>query len=419
MYQLPAKKTSLENNSQFLQHHQKNSGGKGNQQRYENNIPLSIKTVNALSIFASALVLALLCSSSARAANLLVDDNNAECPDAGFTSIQTAVDAAASGDVIQVCPGTYDEQVEIAKPLSLVGVKRDDKNAAVVQPSNMIANTDVFGDPVAAAILVKDTSDVTIKNITVDGINNGIGCGSPPLGTDPFLDGIFYQTASGTIKSVVVRNILTPQGCAQSFAIDFESDTETQLTVRDSSVHDYDQVGILANGEGVNLHAIRNMVTGLGPIEDRLFTQTGIHIGLGGKGSIEDNTVINHIFAQCSSTSECEGNAVGISAFLTTEDVKIVRNVVGKNQVGIFVLFASGVSVLENRVLDTDVFDGVAVIGDNNTVKGNIITNSDESAVFVQGVNNTIQDNTINETPVGLLVTADNNFSGNRLLTRL
>ena len=65
--------------------------------------------------------------------------------------------------------------------------------------------------------------------------------------------------------------------------------------------------------------------------------------------------------------------------------------------------------------MDTDVFDGIAVIGDNNAVKDNMITNSDESGVFVQGANNTIQDNTINEAPVGLLVTAGNNFSGNRL----
>ena len=116
----------------------------------------SIKTVNALSIFASTLVLALTCSSSALADTLLVDEDTTECPDAGFTSIQAAVDAAASGDVVQVCPGTYDEQVEIAKPLTLVGVKRDGKNAAVVQPSNMQVNTTAlsrhfFGGPVNVA----------------------------------------------------------------------------------------------------------------------------------------------------------------------------------------------------------------------------------------------------------------------------
>ena len=91
------------------------------------------------------MVLTLFCGSSAFAGTLLVDDDNAECPDAGFTSIQTAVDAAASGDVIQVCPGTYDEQVEIAKPLSLVGVKRAGKNAAVVQPSNMRSTRRTYG----------------------------------------------------------------------------------------------------------------------------------------------------------------------------------------------------------------------------------------------------------------------------------
>ena len=379
-----------------------------------------MKTISrSFTILGSALVSALFCGSSALAGTLLVDNDMVECPDAGFTSIQTAVDAAASGDVIQVCPGTYDEQVEITKPLSLVGVGRDGNKAVVVQPSNMVANTDFGGFDTAAAILVRDTSDVSIKNIILDGINNGVGCEQPPLGTDPYLDGIFYQNSSGEIASVVVRNILTPQGCAQSFAIDFESDTETQLTVRDSSVHDYDQVGILANGSGVNLHAIRNMITGLGPSDDRLFAQTGIQIGLGGKGSLEDNTVINHIFAPCVSPSECENNATGIRAFLTTEDVKIVRNVVGKSQVGIFVLLASGVRVLENRVLDTDVFDGIAVIGDNNAVKGNMITNSDESGVFVQGASNTIQDNTINEAPVGFLVTAGNNFWGNRLFNTL
>ena len=66
-------------------------------------------------------------------------------------------------------------------------------------------------------------------------------------------------------------------------------------------------------------------------------------------------------------------------------------------------------------MLDTDVWDGIEVFGDNNLVKGNMITNSDESGVFVDGANNTIQDNTINESPIGLWVSAGNGGSGNRL----
>jgi len=100
-----------------------------------------MKTISrSFTILGSALVSALFCGSSALAGTLLVDNDMVECPDAGFTSIQTAVDAAASGDVIQVCPGTYDEQVEITKPLSLVGVGRDGNKAVVVQPSIPIAS---------------------------------------------------------------------------------------------------------------------------------------------------------------------------------------------------------------------------------------------------------------------------------------
>ena len=53
----------------------------------------------------------------------------------------------APGDTVPVCPGTYDEQVEIAKPLSLVGVIRAGKRAAVVQPSNVALITDFLGEP--------------------------------------------------------------------------------------------------------------------------------------------------------------------------------------------------------------------------------------------------------------------------------
>jgi hypothetical protein len=44
---------------------------------------------------------------SASSATLVVDDDGADCPDAGYTTIQAAVDAANDGDNIAVCTGTY------------------------------------------------------------------------------------------------------------------------------------------------------------------------------------------------------------------------------------------------------------------------------------------------------------------------
>jgi nitrous oxidase accessory protein NosD len=45
------------------------------------------------------------------------------CMDAGYMTISAAVAAANPGDIIQVCPGLYPEQVQINKTLTLLGAK--------------------------------------------------------------------------------------------------------------------------------------------------------------------------------------------------------------------------------------------------------------------------------------------------------
>src|SRR5712671_4713062 len=52
-------------------------------------------------------------SSAGSGSMLIVDDDHADCPTAQFTSVQAAVTAAAPGDTIKVCSGTYVEQVTI------------------------------------------------------------------------------------------------------------------------------------------------------------------------------------------------------------------------------------------------------------------------------------------------------------------
>ena len=46
---------------------------------------------------------------AAQAAQWTVDDDSGDCPAAQFTSVQAAIDAAAAGDTIAICPGTYRE----------------------------------------------------------------------------------------------------------------------------------------------------------------------------------------------------------------------------------------------------------------------------------------------------------------------
>jgi len=65
----------------------------------------------------------------------VVDDDKVECPNAAFTRIQDAVDAASPGDEIHICKGVYVEQVKITKPLDI-----DADNGAILMPSAMQAN---------------------------------------------------------------------------------------------------------------------------------------------------------------------------------------------------------------------------------------------------------------------------------------
>ena len=360
----------------------------------------------------SGLVLVLVLSSSrpALAANLFVDDDSVECPEAEFTIIQDAIDEADPGDSIRVCPGTYDEQIIISKPLRIIGPL---SNSAVVKPLGMTANTTnrVNGIPIAAVVLVRGTTDVTIRRLTIDGINNGI------TDCEPTLVGIFYRNASGEIREVAIRNMILGvglEGCQSGLGIFAQKPVGAgrvrEVRVVNSNIHDYQKNGITGNEPGIRIQATGNVVTGIGPTSGA--AQNGIQIGFGATGEIEENMVINHIWSPCVSVSECGFVAAGL-LIVDTDNVSILGNTVGKNQCGICLSspLSSGIDdgqvndsqVIGNTVFDTDVFDGIALTGNNNEVRLNTITNSDRAAIFLQGDNNSVRTNNINEALIGVL----------------
>jgi nitrous oxidase accessory protein NosD len=360
---------------------------------------------------------------------LLVDDDKSECPNAGFTEIQAAVNVAAPGDTIHVCPGTYAEQVEIAKPLRLVGIERNGKDAVVVQPSNVRINAEFSGFPYAAIILVRDTSEVSLTNITIDGSNNGLVCDA----TSPTVDGVFFLNASGEADAVAIRNILSPQACAFADGIDIITTDERaqRVTIRNSSLHDYDFVGIFALGSHLSVAVTNTVLTGRGPTELPDFGQAGVQFVGGATGAIEGNVVTNHITAD--PTNAFVAHGIGVFNVAAGE-VRIVRNIVGTSNVGIFMIDSNKVVAQDNTVVNalrTGIDAGGFVGGEANVVQDNTITNvgfatpSDRDAarrgaIFVLGTNNRILHNTINEAFIGLVVTAGNHIGENTFLnTRL
>ena len=258
---------------------------------------------------------------------IVVGAKSSACPDAQFSTIQAAVDAASRGTVIRICKGTYPEQVSIKKPLSLHG-----ESGVVIEPRGVTQNAagSASGQPIAAIILVAETTGVDIRDVIVDGTKNGL------VECAPDLIGVLYQNASGEIRRVAVRNMLlspNANGCQSGSAILIQSGGGgmSVVDVEENSIHDYQKNGITANEMHTEARIENNVVTGVGPTAGA--AQNGIQMGFGAEGSISSNSVANHIWSPCVSLS-CDFKAVDILV-IQSDGVSVEQNLAGVSQTGI------------------------------------------------------------------------------------
>jgi parallel beta-helix repeat protein len=340
-------------------------------------------------------------------------------PGTHYTTIQAAV-SAPGVTTVEVCPGTYPEQVTITGNLTLKGIASGTSDAAVVvvPAGGLVTNgvADIFGFPTAAQILVQNAT-VTISHITVDGANDGL--------TDCSIDaiGIYYQNASGTITDNAVRNVLLPpalQGCQDGLAINVESNTGTPaVTVSNNSVRNYDKNGITASGlgdgsPGPNVTVTGNTVIGLGATT--VIAQNGIQVGYGATGKVTLNNVIDDIYIN---PPGCAPSCTGSSGILIygSAGITISDNTVESTQFGIVPvtgsssLTANGTIVKSNHVGGTQIYDAIDLCSDQNTAESNVIYGSAQSGIHVDGEcspstgsGTTVTGNTINEACAGVLL---------------
>jgi hypothetical protein len=129
-------------------------------------------------IAALALLLTYGARRSSAANTLVVDNDNVQCPDATYSSIQSAVWAANSGDTIKVCAGTYNEDVFIGDSgpsnLTLNGARADlpygprafgDANESKINGTITIRTS---GDTINGFSLTKTATDFGVYGIHIE-----------------------------------------------------------------------------------------------------------------------------------------------------------------------------------------------------------------------------------------------------------
>src|SRR5262249_17503689 len=98
-----------------------------------------------------------------------------------FSTIQAAVNAASNGYTVEVGPGTYQEQVTVngLTNLTIEGTGGDSSQTVILLPdfTNIVSNIQNPGEfhtSTDALIGAENGASVTIKNLTVNGNNQGI-----------------------------------------------------------------------------------------------------------------------------------------------------------------------------------------------------------------------------------------------------
>jgi Right handed beta helix region len=345
-----------------------------------------------------------------------------------FTTIGAAITAAPTGAIVDVCPGTYPEQVIIAKNLTLIGIQSGTNDAAVIVPpaGGLVSNgVDIFGFPVAPQIFVQN-ANVTISHITVDATGNNLaGCGAPTL------EGIYFQNSSGKIIDNVARNQYQSDfasfgGCQNGLAINVEGlNSSSVVSVTNNSVRAYQKNGITATGAATGPGSLgpavtisNNYIVGLAATAMNWpggAAENGVQFGFGATGTVSGNTVNDNIWWNDTSTDS--GDAASGILIYASDGIKVLGNSVGSAQFGIVAvtdnLYGSGPAdntlIQSNKISGTQIFDAIDVCSNSNTVKSNTIYGSAEAGVHVDdscgsGNNNIVTNNTINEACAGVLL---------------
>jgi len=303
---------------------------------------------------------------------------------ADYATIQAAVDAAASGDTIQIAAGVYTEQIVIVrKNLTLFGAP-----GAVIMAQPGLSPTLLMDFETSEnSLLAIPLSDVLASGLTFEGEHLA---DSETYGS---LVGIYCLGASGRVINCKVEGFHGTEvngGLGIGFLARNPVNLGTPVVnvgVFDSTFAD-NQTSMVVSGDGdFNPRLLRtrftiegNTITGPGLGSDALFL-AGIVIGTGAGGEVRQNTIRDHIFIgpniYYAAFAITAFDQRGFGASLAPVPLQAVRyegNTFLNNQVHLAAILANGSQFVNNTFQGTGpgpVPIGIGVTGDDILIANN------------------------------------------------
>jgi Right handed beta helix region len=310
-----------------------------------------------------------------------------------FTTIQDALNATPAPTIVEVCPGTYPEQVTISKPVTLEGVPSGESSLVTLVPPSggMVPNATLLnGDSAAVQILIQNVAGaVNLTNLYVNSSNADVG--------GVAVVAVLYKNTPGTINHLTTFNVSATDG---GFGVYLAGGSANPKVTIQNSTFDHDQTGlwVQSNSTSSELTAIfeNNLAT---------FCATCIDVEAGATVTISNNMINTN-------------GEIGIALAGSTGSVT-GNTIVGGGQLGISSGDA-GFSITSNKIYDATAF---GILLDISTVSANVTGNTLTNIAGVgigfcgsPGTPNKVHSNTFVDSNIGYNAPSGFSITGNTFI---
>jgi hypothetical protein len=240
--------------------------------------------------------------------------------------VQSAVDAAAEGDVIEVAAGTYREQVHISADMTVTGAGVD--STVIVSPVTL-ADYFMTGSHYNYPVVFADGADVALADMTVDGDNRG--------DSNYRFVGVGYWNGGGSMTDMEVLNVMNSTFSGAQHGVGIYSYNDEggpyALSLTNVVVGDYQKTGIALFGDGMTVDL--DGVTTIGQGATDVTAQNGIQVGYGAGGTLDDIEITGNYWT---------GDTWTASGFLPSDGTSVTVDgmLLDGNQTSIYMIDIDG-----------------------------------------------------------------------------
>ncbi len=323
-----------------------------------------------------------------------------------YPTIQQAIDNATDGDTILVAAGTYVEQLEIDKGVTIEGAGAD--LTTIESPASLDVKfvTSADNRPI---VYIHGVNDVVIKNLAIDGAGKGNG--------NYRFEGVAFVDAGGKLQNLEIKGIKeTPLSGAQHGVAVYVWDsagTDRTVVIENCTIYDYQKNGMALNGANLYAIVMNSTVTGSGPTS--LIAQNGIQLGWGATGVVDGNTVSGNWYTG-------GGWASTGGLVYQSDDVVVTNNIFNNNLYGVL-LVGKNATIADNAFNNNDV--GIGLYPDSDAyIYGSSFSGNAEDIMWAAEVAGTdhffgaIQNAINNAASGGTVVVYSGTYEGNIVINK-